>query len=305
MRKIRNNNSDKSRVQNVLLDKIESEFYNIRTEYDESSIHELAQSIENHGLLQPVTLVKDGEKYRIIAGHRRYLAYRYLLSQEKPTYNQIPALVKDSIRDVEEVQLVENIQREDLSPTDTETAVKHLKEKYKDNEKIARIVGKSESWVKQVLNTSRIRKKVSQLTLPEAVKNHFNELPISVVSELSGLDDLQTTEAVSQLTQHDKPTQKTARETKQSVKGKKAKSSALKNQINPEDLKGSGLSSISAAFSLLYSSIDFNPDQINKTKKTALNYLTGEKGQGGIIKKMHFTDKQLKTLYDHIGEMLE
>lgn len=78
-----------------------------------------------------------------------------------------------------------------------------------------------------------------------------------------------------------------------------------KNQINPEDLKGSGLSSISAAFSLLYSSIDFNPDQINKTKKAALNYLTGEKQQGGIIKKMHFTERQLKTLYDHIGELLK
>ncbi|WGK69881.1 ParB/RepB/Spo0J family partition protein [Candidatus Haliotispira prima] len=100
-----------------------------RKHFDELTISELAQSIFEHGLLQPILVMplkkeesaNSGTKYRIIAGERRFRACQVL------KWQRIPAIVK-SVSEVEqfELALIENIQREDLTPIDEALAYRHL-----------------------------------------------------------------------------------------------------------------------------------------------------------------------------------
>jgi len=82
-----------------------------RKQFDENSIQELANSIKEKGLLQPIIVRKVGDRYLIIAGERRYRACK-LLGMEK-----IPCVVKavDDAKDILEIQIIENMQREDIS----------------------------------------------------------------------------------------------------------------------------------------------------------------------------------------------
>jgi len=82
-----------------------------RKQFDDNSIKELANSIKEKGLLQPIIVRKVGDKYLIIAGERRYRACK-LLGMEK-----IPCIVKavDDAKDILEIQIIENMQREDIS----------------------------------------------------------------------------------------------------------------------------------------------------------------------------------------------
>ena len=129
----------------VLIDEIE----NVRTNYDQEGIQRLAASIEKRGLLQPVVLSEQGTRYGIQAGHRRVLAFR-LLNRET-----IPALIRPSPEFLAEVQLIENIQREDLSPADLEAAVRALVARYGTQEKVAQLLEKSKQWVSNVLAASQ------------------------------------------------------------------------------------------------------------------------------------------------------
>lgn len=112
--------------------------------FNDDTIKELAESIEKNGLLQPIVLrpMASG-KYQIIAGERRYRAFKKL---DKKV---IPAIVRDyKDEEVDKLQLVENVQREDLNPYDEAIAYLKLKEKYGlKQEDIAKAVGKSRPYI--------------------------------------------------------------------------------------------------------------------------------------------------------------
>lgn len=127
-----------------------------RKNFDEESLQELAKSIREHGVLQPVLVRPIGEFYEIIAGERRWRA------AEIAGLQLIPALVKE-MEDVEaaEVSLVENIQRDDLSAIEEAKAYKNMVEQYNyTQEFIAERVGKSRAYV---TNTMRL------LSLPSEI----------------------------------------------------------------------------------------------------------------------------------------
>jgi len=90
-----------------------------RKHFDEESLKELASSIEKHGVLEPILVRKVGEKYLIVAGERRYRATK-LLNKET-----IPAIVIDPKNESElrEIQIIENLQREDISPLERARAI--------------------------------------------------------------------------------------------------------------------------------------------------------------------------------------
>ena len=115
-----------------------------RQSFNADSIKELAESIEKNGLLQPIVVrpMKDG-KYQIIAGERRYRAFKKLGK------SVVPAIVRDyKDEEVDKLQLVENVQREDLNPYDEAIAYLKLKEKYAlKQEDIAKAVGKSRPYI--------------------------------------------------------------------------------------------------------------------------------------------------------------
>ncbi len=158
----------------VLIDEIK----NVRSRYDEEGIRQLAASIEKRGLLQPVILSEMGTRYGIQAGHRRVIAFK-LLKRET-----IPALVKPSPEMLAEIQLIENIQREDLSPADLEIAVKALVARYGSQEAVTELLMKSKQWVSNVIAAANAREGLSPILEQHGVKS---SLPSGHLRDIAAL----------------------------------------------------------------------------------------------------------------------
>lgn len=133
----------------IALERIEIEAQ-VRTEFDEASIIELAADIETHGLLQPVLVNPCGdERYRLICGERRLRAIRHL------GHKEIPAVItKIEDKAARLMQLAENIQREDMSLKDTATAIRALFDELGTLEAVAGTVKKSKPWVSKRLSVT-------------------------------------------------------------------------------------------------------------------------------------------------------
>jgi ParB family chromosome partitioning protein len=118
---------------------------NIRADY--VGIDELKASIRQYGLLQPIMVYKSGEEYVVKTGHRRYLAYRALYAEQPDKYHSIRSIISDAA-DIMVIQLIENVQREDLSQLDLFNALSTLKQQGFSTKQIAEVMGKSESYIK-------------------------------------------------------------------------------------------------------------------------------------------------------------
>ncbi len=127
-----------------------------RKNFDEKSLKELAQSIKEHGIIQPLILRRVGERYQIIAGERRFRAA--MMAGLK----KVPAILKDySAEELTEVSIIENLQREDLNPIEAACAIDELMKTFGlTQEAVAAKIGKSRP---AVANTLRL------LTLPEEI----------------------------------------------------------------------------------------------------------------------------------------
>lgn len=132
-----------------------------RRHFDEKALNDLANSIKIHGVLQPIVVVKYGNKYIIVAGERRYRASKLA------KLDKIPAIIRDlSDQNRLELSLIENLQRADLNILETATAYLKLRQQFNMTaEQIGeRVGGKSSS---SVLNTLRL------LKLPDEVKKYI------------------------------------------------------------------------------------------------------------------------------------
>ncbi len=133
-----------------------------RKEFNAEALQELADSISEHGVLQPIVVVRKDGKYQIVAGERRWRASKIA---KKST---IPAIVR-TLDDQNrlELSIIENAQREDLNPIELATAYAKLKEQFNlTNVDIAKRVGKSSS---SITNTMRL------LKLPDEAKKAMRE----------------------------------------------------------------------------------------------------------------------------------
>ena len=134
---------------------------NVRTEYAEEDIIEIARSIEQNGLQQPIKVYEiEDSYYGIVFGHRRYMAHKYLLEEEqKDFYTNIDCLVcsKPEFQALKITQLVENWQRKSCTAKENETAIMQLKETGMSNKDIANRTGKSEQWVSACLTANEAR----------------------------------------------------------------------------------------------------------------------------------------------------
>ncbi len=149
-------------VVEVPLDKIGPNPHQPRASWDEETLEELAQSIEAHGVLQPVIVRRRGENYQLVAGERRWRAARQV------GLETIPCLIQDiDDRTALQMALVENLQREDLNEMELAEGYKCLVEDFgATQEELAQHVGKSRS---AVTNTLRL------LDLPAAVQELVRE----------------------------------------------------------------------------------------------------------------------------------
>jgi ParB family chromosome partitioning protein len=118
---------------------------NVRKDY--TGIEELAESIRQHGLLQPITVYIDGEQYVVKTGHRRFMASQMLYKQVPDRFHSIRCIVSGA-ENLAIIQLVENVQREDLSQIDLFNGLSSLREQGMTLKEIAQTMGKSESYIK-------------------------------------------------------------------------------------------------------------------------------------------------------------
>lgn len=144
-------------VKMIDIDKIKPDENQPRKIFDEKELQSLAQSIDRYGLLQPIIVRKMDEKYIIIAGERRYRALKIL---EK---TKAPCIEKNSYN-YKEISLIENIQREDLSPIEEAEALSDLlTEKGYTHEQLGKIVGKSRSYISNKLRLLNLDDKTKSL----------------------------------------------------------------------------------------------------------------------------------------------
>lgn len=129
-----------------------------RTEIDEIALRELAESIKLHGLLQPILVARKGDRFRIVAGERRWRAARL------SGLTSIPAIIKEEeITPGDEFQLalIENLQREDLNPIEEAMAFKRLSDEHGMNqEQIASRVSRSRSAVANAMRLLSLPKEI-------------------------------------------------------------------------------------------------------------------------------------------------
>ncbi len=118
-----------------------------RKNFEPASLQELANSIKQHGVIQPIIVTKKGTRYMIIAGERRFRA------SKMAGLKTIPAIVREyNAQEVKEIGLLENIQREDLNPIECALAMKELMDKYSyTQETLADRLGKSRPMVANTL----------------------------------------------------------------------------------------------------------------------------------------------------------
>lgn len=137
-----------------------------RRKFSQEQLEALADSIREHGVLQPIVVTKEGDKYKIVAGERRWRA------SQIAGLDKIPAIVRTlDAQNRLEISLIENVQREDLNAIETATAYAKLRDQFNlTNEEIAKRVGKSQSTV---INTMRL------LGLPDEAKHAMIEHNLS------------------------------------------------------------------------------------------------------------------------------
>ena len=163
----------------VRLSQVEPDRNQPRKQFDEDAMEQLAASIKEHGLIQPIIVVSIGDdRYRIIAGERRWRACRMAGLEE------IPVLVRDyTDQQIAEISLIENLQREDLNPIEEALGYRNLMDQYgMTQEKIADAVSKSRS---AIANTLRL------LALPEQLLDFIKtgELSAGHARTLIGIED--------------------------------------------------------------------------------------------------------------------
>ena len=139
-------------VKEIEIDKIVPNPYQPRKIFDETGLKELANSIKQQGLIQPIIVVSDEDEYVLIAGERRLRAHK-ILKKDK-----IKAIIIDfDLTKLREYAIIENLQREDLNVLDLATSLYELIEEHNyTHDEVANIISKSRSYVTNILRMLKL-----------------------------------------------------------------------------------------------------------------------------------------------------
>lgn len=149
---------DKNSVNLIPINMIKPNEKQPRKNFDAEKIEQLAESIREHGIVQPVVLKREDEIYIIIAGERRWRAAKAAGIKE------IPAVIMDiTDKEILEISLIENIQREDLNPIEEAVAYKRLIDEFSlTQEELSKRVGKSRTAVTNCLRLMNLDSRVQE-----------------------------------------------------------------------------------------------------------------------------------------------
>lgn len=150
---------NENNVTKIRIDDIRSNPYQPRKTFDIESLNELAKSIKEYGVVQPIIVKKSIKGYELVAGERRTKAAKIA------GLKKIPAIIKDfDDQEMMEIALVENIQREDLNPIDEATSISNIiKLRGYTQEEFANKFGKSRSYVTNILGLLKLPDEVRKL----------------------------------------------------------------------------------------------------------------------------------------------
>lgn len=151
-------NSENQSINMISINMIKANENQPRKSFDEQKIEQLSESLKEHGIVQPIVLKKVEDSYIIIAGERRWRAAKVAGIKE------LPAVIMDiSDREVLEISLIENIQREDLNPIEEAIAYKRLIDEFSlTQEELSKKVGKSRTAVTNCLRLLNLDDRVQQ-----------------------------------------------------------------------------------------------------------------------------------------------
>ena len=153
------NAGESSGAQTLRVSDIEPNRKQPRQTFDDAAIAELADSIRQHGLIQPIVVRSTGTNYQIVAGERRWRACRMLGMSE------VPVIIKElDDSQTAQIALIENIQREDLNPVEEAMAYRSLMDDYDmTQEELSKIVGKSRSSIANAVRLLNLPDEVVEL----------------------------------------------------------------------------------------------------------------------------------------------
>ncbi|MFC2092095.1 ParB/RepB/Spo0J family partition protein [Elusimicrobiota bacterium] len=134
-------------LREINIDRIVPNDFQMRTEFNEEKINEMVESIKKEGIIQPIVVTKKGNKYMLIAGERRWRAAK------KAGFTAIPCIEKDlEGESLLTLSLIENIQREDLTPVEEASAYERMIKEFSwTQQEVSEKVGKSRSAIANIL----------------------------------------------------------------------------------------------------------------------------------------------------------
>lgn len=173
----------------VLIDlkKVEPNRDQPRKKFDEDSLNDLAESIKQFGVLQPLLVQERDDYYEIVAGERRWRAAK------KAGIKEIPVIVKKlTEQEIMEISLIENIQREDLNPIEEALAYKRLLTEFDlKQDEVADRVSKSRTTITNSMRLLKLNEKVQQMVIDD-------KLTTGHVRPLIGIEDAETQVALAE-----------------------------------------------------------------------------------------------------------
>jgi ParB family chromosome partitioning protein len=176
---------EKSDIVEIPLTEIRSNPYQPRKEFDEEALKEFADSIKEHGVIQPIIVKKSIKGYELVAGERRTRASK-MAGKET-----IPAIIRDFNDDeMMEIALVENIQRENLNPIEEAEAISKIIEKNNlTQEEASKKFGKSRSYITNILGLLRLPNKTKEY-LKDGKISMGHARVLSKISDENQVDNL-------------------------------------------------------------------------------------------------------------------
>ena len=150
---------DSNKVIDISLSMIDPDKNQPRKNFNEESLNELADSIKVHGVIQPIVVTKVDDRYKIIAGERRWRASKICGNKT------IPCIIKNyTPQQIREISIVENLQREDLNPIESARAIKELMEEFNwTHEQLAERLGKSRPVITNTIRLLNLEPEVIEM----------------------------------------------------------------------------------------------------------------------------------------------
>lgn len=262
---------DSAGVHSLAIDQLRPNRYQPRTSFDDTGLDELAESIRSQGVIQPLVVrAEEDGSYSIVAGERRWRA------AQRAGLDTVPVVIREvgGDRELLELALVENLQREDLNPVEEAEAYVSLQEKFDlSQEEIAVRVGKGRSTVANALRLLKLPSKVLDL-LRDGQLTAGQARPLLALTDEDELITLAERASQERLT---------ARQLERLVaEPKKRKAAGKRRKVKPEQPQ----------------EVNTAAAQEKLTRRLQTKVEIRRKGQGGVLNVHFHSEEELMRLYD-------